>query len=177
MDVQVWKMEYFFCILILWCLWWDFFKFIMLSFRSLSTSQRSREIPRFILYVLFALGVPSTIVTVGKVLDVLYRYTPFWILWMCVYQWSIFCPQIKYSWCVLCRDDPENELIVPRYGETKCLVDDSAELPYLYGPIGFLLTCNFFFFAATLYYFLRNERFAKSNTSPATSSGHTVKYR
>lgn len=72
------------------------------------------------------------------------------------------------------RDDPESEVIVPRYGVTRCTMDRSADLPYLFGPISVLLGCNLILFPTTLYHIYKSQKITKLSGMKSSMLQHKL---
>ncbi|CAL8098922.1 unnamed protein product [Orchesella dallaii] len=117
------------------------------TFRSMNPNPgRSKEAIRFLCYSIFAIGLPVIIVSVGLILDEIYG------------------------------DDPESEVIVPRYGVSRCTMDRQADLPYLFGPISVLLACNLILFPTTLYYIYKSQKMAKMSGMKSNMLKHKIRF-
>ncbi|ODM94069.1 putative G-protein coupled receptor Mth-like 1 [Orchesella cincta] len=117
------------------------------TFRSMNPNPgRRKELIRFLFYSVFAIGLPVIIVSVGLILDEIYG------------------------------DDPESEVIVPRYGVSRCTMDRQADLPYLFGPISVLLACNLILFPTTLYYIYKSQQMAKMSGMKSNMLKHKIRF-
>ncbi|CAG7629262.1 unnamed protein product [Allacma fusca] len=113
---------------------------IFCTFKVLKpTAGRSKGLRKYLMYAGFSLTVPIVIVTIGLVIDNLYRY------------------------------DYDSGIIVPEYGIRKCNLDSEyAQLVYTYGPAGVLLIFNIICFAITIYTMHKIQKSTKFATASSS---------
>ena len=70
---------------------------------------------------------------------------------------------------LISRDQPDAPITRPRFGDRKCYFFGYAEqLPYFYGPVGFLLIIDLLFFTHTIYSLQKLQKDTKFATQQSS---------
>ncbi|CAL8094087.1 unnamed protein product [Orchesella dallaii] len=119
---------------------------LWLTFRNIKpTGGRTKNISQYVLYLLFAFGIPMLIVVFAVVADTV------------------------YTGAIGDGTECEPPIVLPLYGVHQCYIQPKAEPLYLHIPMAILLSCNVLTFSSTVFTLCLYRNQTRNATSGSTS--------